>query len=420
MTKQAIKLTDDGQRVVPRRRSDWEPWVSASATRNHVLDDPLLDWLERYGESKGFERDEIDVRTDHASFVMAKGRDFEKAVVRHLRAQRAGKVRTIGAAGLWRRPSRSLYLANRTWRAMKRGTEIICQGVLRDPEHRTYGIPDLLVRSDVLARLFPDSLTAPEAAVPAEDLNIGDCHYRVVDVKYTTLRLAADGRLLNAGSNPAYKAQLYIYNRALARIQGFCPPEAFLLGRGWTQTTNNQQHRADSCMDRLAAVSHDETLSEMQLGDHAERAERWLRHMRQHGRSWRALPEPTVDELRPNAARDAGAWSGAVKRIADATEDLTVLWNVGATKRRAANGGGLISWRDPNVTPEALGITGDKRAATLQAMLDVNRSQPPEPRPAADLGAVQPRIVTAACTEWDHEPPPGVLRGLRDRQRHRR
>ena len=405
MAKRAITRSDDGERVVPRGRSGWKPWVSASATRNCVLDDPLLDWLERYGESKGFERDEVDERTGHAGFVMAKGRDFEDAVVKHLRALDVGRVLTIGASPMWRRPSRSLFLAHRTWRAMNSGIEIIYQGVLRDPEHRTYGMADLLVRSDVLAQLFPDSITADEAAAPAEELGIGDCHYRVMDIKFTTLRLSVGGVLLNSGSNPAYKVQLYIYNRALARIQGYCPPEAFVLGRGWTRTINKQQHRGDSCMDRLAAVGFDETFRGATLADHTQRAVCWLRHLRRDGHSWTALPEPSVEELRPNAKRDAGAWSRAVKQIAQQTEDLTVLWNVSAAKRRAANDNKLTSWRDPNVTPEALGITADKQAATLRAMLAVNRSLPPDPRPAADLSAVQPPVVTAAVDKWGCEPP---------------
>ena len=405
MPQRAITRSDDGERIVPRGRSDWGAWVSASATRNHVIDDPLLDWLERYGELKGFERDELDARTDRGEFVMAKGRDFEDAVVEHLRDLGVGRIVTVGASRLWRRPSRSLFLAHRTWRAMNSGVEIICQGVLRDPEHRTHGVADLLVRSDVLARLFPDSLTADEAAIPAGDLSIGGCHYRVVDIKFTTLRLSAAGGLLNSGSNPAYKVQLYIYNRALGRIQGYLPPEAFVLGRGWTQTINNQQHRGGSCMDRLAAVGHDETLRGVALGDHAQRAVCWLRRLRLDGNLWDALPEPTVEELRPNAKQDAGAWSGAVKQIAEQTEDLTVLWNVSAAKRRTANAKGLTSWRETDVTPEALGITADKQSTTLGAMLAVNRSLPPNPRAAVDPSAVQPPVVTAAVDEWGTEPP---------------
>ena len=115
---------------------------------------------------------------------------------------------------------------------MADGVAIIDQGVLRDPEHRMYGMPDLLVRSDVLAELFPEALSSQAAAVAAPDLDIGNCHYVVVDIKYTTLSLLASGKLSNSGSPVAYKVQVHVYNRALGRVQGYVPPAAFLLGRG--------------------------------------------------------------------------------------------------------------------------------------------------------------------------------------------
>ena len=404
MGKRAFTYADDGPLVDPSSRSDWEKWVSASKTRNHVLEDPLLDWLDRYGESKGFVRDGVDERTDFARFIMRKGIEFEQAVVKHLGTLGVGQVLVVGAESGSERPSQDLSLAYETWEAMCGGVEIICQGVLRDPEHMTYGMPDLLVRSDVLATLFPDSLSPAQAEAAAADLPIGNRHYVVVDIKYTTLRLLAGGGLSNSGSSPAYKVQLHIYNRALARIQGYLPPRAFLLGRGWSQTKKGQEPRGDSCMDRLAPVAQDEVVRGKPLGDHADRAAQWLRRMRQDGHTWDALPEPTVKELRPNAKGDPGEWSSAVKEIVEQTEDLTMLWYVSAAKRDAANDKGLASWKDSRATPEALGVTGDARMAVLRDLLAVNRSEPPQPRPAADLTAVRPKEVTAQRSQWFSEP----------------
>jgi len=47
----ALTTSSGGEERVPSSASDWDDWVSASATRNHVLDYPLLDWLERYAEA---------------------------------------------------------------------------------------------------------------------------------------------------------------------------------------------------------------------------------------------------------------------------------------------------------------------------------------------------------------------------------
>ena len=70
---------------------DWSEWVSASRTRNYVLRDPLLDWLELHGEHKGFVRDDrlpgFDARTAFGPFIMKKGCEFEVAVVGLLRSR---------------------------------------------------------------------------------------------------------------------------------------------------------------------------------------------------------------------------------------------------------------------------------------------------------------------------------------------
>ena len=40
---EALTQTIAGQRFIPSSDDEWDDWVSASATRNHVLDDPLLE-----------------------------------------------------------------------------------------------------------------------------------------------------------------------------------------------------------------------------------------------------------------------------------------------------------------------------------------------------------------------------------------
>ena len=126
--------------------------------------------------------------------------------------------------------------------------------------------------------------------------------------------------------------------------------------------------------------------------------------MRKNGNTWNAVPEPTVKELRPNAKGDPGEWSSAVKKIVEQTEDLTVLWYVSAAKRDVANDRGLTSWKDSNATPEELGVTGDARTATLRDLLAVNRSEPPQLRPAVDLTAVRPEVVNVRRSQWAAEP----------------
>lgn len=87
--EEALTQSQDGRFITPNTQDDWNDWVSATRTRNHALEDPLLDWLDLYGEAKGFTKDidlpGYDARADFAEFIFRKGAQFEEAVVSHLK-----------------------------------------------------------------------------------------------------------------------------------------------------------------------------------------------------------------------------------------------------------------------------------------------------------------------------------------------
>ena len=62
-------------------------WVSATATRNYMARNPLVDWLSLYGKDHGFQPDDelpgYDSRTDFNSFLLSQGNAFETAVTQH-------------------------------------------------------------------------------------------------------------------------------------------------------------------------------------------------------------------------------------------------------------------------------------------------------------------------------------------------
>lgn len=368
MSARAAVERDDGGPNVPGQDSPWTDWIAATETLNYCADDPLLDWLDIHGGRVGFTRDDedrlYDPRTDFTAFRLQKAVEFESAALGYLTA-RYQLVRIATAPQDAREPSAS----QRTWDAMAQGVEIIAQAVLWNAETQTYGVADLLVRSDVLDRLVPEAIRPEDAAIVAPDLPEARWHYRVVDVKCTTLRLLKDGR---AGSHHhEQKVQLWIYNEALGRLQGLTPPCSYLLGRRWDW--NNGKARGQSAVERLARVDRDDEA----LRVLAREASAWVRRVRSQGHAWQVLPSPSIDELRPRLRRGHGEdhpWHRAKELIGATLEDLMTVPHVSRDLRAETLSRGLSRWTDPGCTAAALGVTGPKTSVLVDAVLQANRS----------------------------------------------
>ena len=370
--------------------SEWNQWVSPSAMRNHVMGTPLLDWLDLYGTQHDFTADEIDERTDFGTFAQLKGRQFEQAVLRHLVSLNAGKLVQVVDPDASDEERHSDDAVEATLSIMQQGVPFISQGALRHSPSQTFGLPDLLVRSDTLAALFPATGQQADATVSASGLGLAECHYVIVDVKFATLHLAAGGDLAHA-AHLAHRVETCVYNRALADLQEYLPPYAYILGRGWTQTKKSVTTKSDSCMDLLGPVQYASDYKGSTSEQSADQAAAWVRRLRSEGSQWAVTPSPSVPELRPNAKAEHGKWKSAVANIVSETEDLTQLWQVGPAKRDAAVAQGFERWSDPAVTPAVVSVNGPSTAPKLQAMLDVNRGGGEPVRPGA---------ITAAHSSW--------------------
>ena len=86
---EALTHRDDGIEVVlPESREDWQQWVSAGRTRNWMLDDPLIDWLQLYGRSRDYipkqDLANYNKALDFTEFIFNKGNEFEAGILRLL------------------------------------------------------------------------------------------------------------------------------------------------------------------------------------------------------------------------------------------------------------------------------------------------------------------------------------------------
>jgi len=355
--------------------TDWTGWVSASSTHNYSEQDLLVDWLIRYGKLHDFvpdgQRPDHDARFSYTFAVLRQSWAFERRVLDWLATTTT--VRKIGRAASDARVSAFLQ---ETLAAMNAGERIIAQAILWNPEDRMEGMPDMLIRSDFLFKLCPAAFAGePPVAelVPAPGLPSATYHYRVVDIKFTTLHLTQGGEA--SRQHVAYMVQNWIYNQALGKMQGYIPPASYLLGR--------------DLFKAVARVSHDDPELRSLALDGAD----WMRRVQAEGASWRPLPFPTVPELRPNLKAWVDLdWHRAKLEIAEAQRDLTLLPYVNPERRARAAARGITRWDDPNLSAEVLGLADTPDGRRIDAILAANRP------PAKD--AVVPETIRTNVGDW--------------------
>lgn len=332
-------------------------FISATHTRNYMLNDSLVDWI-KMKKCKAGRTSRKD--NNFTSFIMNKGCEFEDEVVKYLK--RRIPVVTVST-------KITIESLAETIKLMKNGTPVIHSAPVRNLEDGTQGIIDLLVRSDYLHLIVNECpLTGSEKKIKSPILNT-NYHYLVIDIKFSTLALRSDGRhLLNSGSYSAYKAQCLIYTNAVGLIQGYTSNYAYILGRRWTSTSKGMTNRCLICNDRLGVIDY--STVDNDYIKKTKDAINWVRDLRKNGENWSVNP-PSRKELYPNMCV-RGDFDAEKKAIANELNDITNIWYCGVKSRDKAFTNGVKRWNDVKCTSKILGMSG-KRGETIDKMLNINR-----------------------------------------------
>jgi putative phage-type endonuclease len=400
---------------------DWSKWISATQTRNYVIEDPLIDWLEYHGNQHTYEckvlrstenagciaqeelnenvtkiqtpdcesyrspetvranydvgeRFESDLRNSmlFSNFLKENGTKFEKYVMKELISKFPDDILIIAN----QYQARSLRKYEETAAAMRKGIPIIYHGVLHNHKNRTYGMPDLIVRSDWLNKIFSDPIiseTSEKDKARYLKMPTGKSwHYRIVDIKFTTLNLRADGKhLLKSSSVEAMKSQLYVYNMALQEMQGYNPAKAYIIGRKWNFKKNSVISSGEGCFDRAGHINFKTT--DMHIRKKTRDALVWIHKVRRYGHTFTVIP-PSCAEMYPNMSNGLdGPWRRVKAAIAKEIFEITDLWQCGVKNRNIAYNIGVLGWNHPRCIAETFGVRGDKVTSTLQQILDCNQ-----------------------------------------------
>lgn len=362
LTQKQFELINDQINKITKKK---EQWVSATKTHNYMINDTLCDWLRLYGRNKTvYNSNELsNIEPTFNKFLCDKGNDFEKTFIKYIKKEFPNCC--IKVADFY-----SVKDANRTFNYMDKGIPILYSAPIYNQNNKTYGNIDLLIRSDYINKIFKNTLSKNEENIKAPRFN-GNYHYRVIDIKYSTLKLASDGiHLLNTQRYPAYKSQVYIYNEAVSLFQGYNPNVAYLCGRRWHYKSKGKYYSGYNSIDRLGVV--DFKNYDKDIIKKTDNALDWYRLVSTEGVNWNTYP-PNNENMFPNMCVDSGKWNHMKHKIANNIGDISMIWNCGKKQKSIAFKKGIKSWRNKRCNSKELGFKKGKQSKIIDSIIKINR-----------------------------------------------
>ena len=374
--------------------NDKKNWVSATSVKNYLLDEPLIDWFDLYYLEKGFndganvfmeekqkKKQDLEDEMKKLNVFFKMGNKFEEEVMKFLRNKYPGQVKKVVTKSV------TSSMCDITLQYMKEGVPMIEQAALYNYKNKTYGVADILIRSDWIGKLF-ETVGYPYTNCKAPVLS-GNYHYVVIDIKWTTMYLCANGTTLrNSNRFPAYKGQLAIYNAAVGLMQGYTPNSSFVLTKSWNY--NGGKAEGYNCFTRLGHIEYNDF--DNKYIKKTFDAINWVRNVRYNGHQW-SVSKPSIPELYPNMCnRYDTPYHNVKKDLAENMKELTQIWMVGVKHRKIAHEKGIYSWDDVNCCSENIGINGKKIGPVVNKIIDINRTSSPD--------LIRPKFIENNTGEW--------------------
>jgi predicted RecB family nuclease len=366
--KRQSDLVQDEQIEIPDSN-----WVTASSTRNYMLDDPIIDYLKFQAQEQKKIRSRSSSssrsRSNSETFlekIFENGNKFEEDIINKIKQMIPTKDFITIAKSY---EARDINKYKQTIQAIRKSIPVIYQPVLWNHTNKTYGCADLIIRSDYAEKIFPSYPVAKQQqSAPT---------YEVYDIKWSNLKLkAGSDHLQNEISVKPYKAQIWIYTDALNKIQTSQATRGFIIGKSYyRENTVNKQICTQTYSDpfeKLGMVDWSNFAEEENI-EKTNEAIQWLQEVRTN--KLLELDPPNDPRLYPNMKNTSdGEFHSTKKRLAEKNKEITMLYSVGKRSRDLALKSGILRWDDPRINSHVLGFNpNSKLAGLIDGIINTNR-----------------------------------------------
>lgn len=352
-------------------------WISGTSVANHLIKDPVIDWLNLYHSKIGLNNTRI-TRNSIKNSVKNPIKKL-KNVIRHQKSKSSKDILfkngLLFEAEIYnlleekfttefvnlKAKDRNNDEFESTCSAIENKIPIICQAYLKSEKLRWDGVADLLVRSDFINQITGFNVLEDDEILDTNN----NLYYVVVDIKWSHITLCVDGKTIrNSGRARAYKGQLLIYNTILGDIQGFIPTKAYILPKSWNINNDKPIY---TLLTRLGVV--DFVKRDNEYVPKTIEAINWVRNVRENGSGWTPLA-PAMKEMCCNACNQDDSWSNVKSDILAQTHDVTQVWMLSADHRDLLFDRGIKRW-DQQFDLDFL--KDGKRRKIIKNILDVNK-----------------------------------------------
>ena len=307
--------------------------------RNFINNDPLLDWLNLYGDRQQLPIDP-STKYDIKSFVGNQQRLLKQRICQSLE-ESLGSENYIDI-GSTLRDSRYSKKTNSnglsygdlksTVDAMNKGISVIIDAVLYNPNSRQLGSFDILVKYDQLKSVFPIAYKKLVDSDTDTDSYTNNT-YTFIQIKYSKLKLCVKNvYLLNYNNQKCYKIEQAHLHQVLNYYQK--PHKvvtSFIMGRKSTYASKGTTYDNMNVFNSVALI--DLSSRDCELVEDLATACEWFSDLRKDGQLW-SIDPPQKPQLFPNMKNTQDyPWNTYKNQLAEKNRDLTQLWYVGPAER---------------------------------------------------------------------------------------